>query len=120
MSFGFPAYHKQLFSNSNPRVDLEFCAKYAVQTLGWKVKMTHDHGFSAGTSMTIWSWGENILVMMLSPNQMEVKSECILPTQCIDFGQNRRVVEKYLREVQRHINDGVSPMSVPPIVAQTP
>ena len=52
-----------------------------------------------GVGMT--SWGENITMVLLpvgaDQTSVSIRSECVLPTQIIDWGQNKKNVENLIR-----------------------
>lgn len=55
---------------------------------GVEFELTHTLSFS--------SWGENILIHLLPYNgtqtMIDIKSECSLPTQLVDWGKNKKNV----------------------------
>lgn len=61
--------------------------------------------FTTGVSFT--SWGEivNITIAAIGNNQvqMSIDSECAMPTQIIDYGKNRRNVERVANYVNQNI-----------------
>ncbi len=74
---------------------------------------------SAGVSFS--SWGENVDIHMFPYNEqqtmIEIKSECDLPTQIVDWGKNRHNVEDIMRYLLNGINSmRVDPRTVPQIL----
>jgi len=93
MVFAFPAYHEE--ERPLPRLEFEALADRiddALDELGWLCG--EDRGLWSGTTpMSLWSWGERIEVEVCDDDRtLRVKSSCQLPTQCVDFGRNRRNV----------------------------
>jgi hypothetical protein len=46
------------------------------------------------TGLNLWSWGETITMTRLSETRWKIRSECSMPLQLVDWGQNRRNVER--------------------------
>ncbi len=73
----------------------------AFKILGWTVNTTHSHGIEGNIPMSLMSWGERISVQLVNDGQAQVRSASALPTQVIDFGRNRKNVEKLLRAIDQ-------------------
>lgn len=96
MTFAFPAYHVQDFDLPLPVTEawIQYAAAYAgliysgprSDPSGWYWSVTAD--------MNLMTWGSNIKIWLLAPQRIRIRSECVLPTQCIDWGKNREVVER--------------------------
>lgn len=76
----------------------------SVQGFYIKQEIPDDKGgvvFQMGHSMSWLSWGENISVNMYpySDQQtvVDIKSECAMPTQIFDWGQNRQNVNDIMK-----------------------
>ena len=99
MAFGFPAYHQE-----------DVTLPYAI-THDWVVYACQISGLGAArwaqaptggmwlvtSNASLMSWGETMTVTPLAPTVVRVRSECGLPTQCIDFGKNERNVKKLVQ-----------------------
>lgn len=48
----------------------------------------------AETQMSLWSWGEEIRINVDGSGNVTIKSECKLATQIIDWGRNKKMVNK--------------------------
>lgn len=76
-------------------------AAEAMRRLGWEVLRAEDSFVEGNLGMTIWSWGEDISIRQVSQDQVEVASRSKLVTQIIDFGRNRKNVEKLLAAIDQ-------------------
>jgi hypothetical protein len=96
VAFGFPAYHEEVVTFPTP-VTHDWVV-YACQAGGLGIARW-GHGVQGGAwrvspSTTLFSWGENVVITPLAPNVLRIRSECGLPTQCIDWGKNETNVKK--------------------------
>lgn len=68
------------------------------ESLKWVVHLNDpSSGRLIGASKTsLWSWGENITIEVDEDGTTHIKSECKLPTQIIDWGNNKKNVNKLL------------------------
>ena len=93
MAFGFPAFH----SEDIPFTDLadESQARSVVEeVLALRRMKPRDLGdgiIIGSLDVNFWSWGEKVSVRFHG-GAMTVRSECALPTQCFDWGRNRKNV----------------------------
>ena len=96
MSFGFPAY-----STGTRRFKLEHqhlieLIDEALKYLGWSYEQPLPNRFLARTAFGFWSLGERLTVDVDPDGTVTARSECLLPTQCIDWGRNGRNVDAVL------------------------
>jgi hypothetical protein len=49
------------------------------------------------TRLSLWSWTEKIDIKVGDMGSVMVKSECSLPSQFIDWGKNKRNVNKFFK-----------------------
>jgi len=94
MTFGFPAYHEEVLT-VHPELQQHLWSIFA--SLGWRGSPTPDGKWIGTSEMSLTSWGERIAVQWVAEGQLHVRSECSVPTQCIDWGRNRENVEKLRR-----------------------
>lgn len=92
-------------SYSCPAVSVFNAAAQAVQNLpGGKLKEVNQQGWyiTASVSFNCWSYGENITVQMTepAPGQPSMSAFSSSVFAIIDFGKNRRNIEKFFAEVQ--------------------
>ncbi len=99
MAFGFPAYHVEGVTLPQPLTD-EWLA-YVVRSLGWTFSGRIPNAraplgwvWRVGSGMNLMSWGEDLTLMLHAPQHVEIRSECTLPTQCIDWGRNETNVKR--------------------------
>lgn len=95
MTFGFPAYHEASFETPLPLTDGWIA--HVCGVLGWAFKgavqrVPYGKVWRIEESLSMSSWGCNIEVRMVGPARVHVRSECALPTQCVDWGKNARNV----------------------------
>ena len=107
MAFGFPAYHEEELITPFPISD-EWIAHTAM-SVGWEYHTrTPDPRFGwvwrVGVTISVWSWGASLLIWPTGPQQVRIRSECALPTQCIDWGSNRRNVETFANALVTGMN----------------
>lgn len=55
----------------------------------------------AKSKLNIWSWTEDIIVTIEEDGQLNIKSECYLPTQILDWGKNKRNVRKFFSHLDK-------------------
>jgi hypothetical protein len=101
MSFGFPAS-----STSSRRFDLgqqelACVVSEALRNLGWPYVTPYPNEFLARISTNLWSWGEQMSVDIIYDGTVQAKSECLLATQCLDWGKNSRNLKAFFAEVAR-------------------
>ena len=112
MAFGFPAYHEETIT-----------LPLAV-THDWIAHACHAAGFSrpfysADASAAVWrcsssvslaSWGEEVAITWLAPNAIRIRSQCSMPTQCVDWGRNARNVQTLVRTLLTAMHGPVAPI----------
>lgn len=58
---------------------------------------------TATTGMSLWSWGETVVVSAVSPDPagqvIEISSTSRLATVLIDFGRNKALVERLIQQL---------------------
>ena len=114
MSFGFPAYHQQTEMFNLNGGSLYSLVKSGFAELGWKVTIDNPSYLEASASLNLASWGEKISVS-IEGMTATIVSKCLLPTQCVDWGKNKKNVMmllKTLRKLEHFENAKLSPTSV--------
>jgi rhomboid protease GluP len=71
----------------------------AVKKIGWNTGNLTDSGFTAYTSISLISWGEEIQIK-IEVGSISIKSECT-GHQFIDWGKNSRNLRSFLSEFNR-------------------
>lgn len=71
-------------------------AAEAMRRMGWNVFRVEPQFLEGSVSMSFWSWGEDIQMRQVAEDQVELVSKCKLVTQVIDFGRNRKNIDKIL------------------------
>jgi len=98
MALGFPAYHTRRIPTAfaDPRV----AVRRALGSLGWTIRSECSDAILAATSVNLSSWGERIHIQFGSSGELVMTSKCSLPTQCIDWGKNKRNVRRFIEALQ--------------------
>ena len=104
MSFGFPAYSTDSQRFDLTQGDLVEVIRESLESLGWRYEMPSQNQFVARNSLNLWSWSEKIAIDVSYDGVVKAKSECALPTQCIDWGKNSRNVKAFFGEVARLVS----------------
>jgi len=101
MSFGFPASSTGSQTFNLGQRELLDVVSQAFSNLGWSYASPLPNQFLARISPGIWSWGEKMSVEISYNGNVTAKSECLLITQCLDWGKNGRNVRAFFNEVSR-------------------
>jgi hypothetical protein len=101
MAFGFPAYHTEILYKIPRRIDLREYVFKTLARIGWEAHYVSRHTISASVGVSFWSWGENITIEIHPDGPMSVTSSCTLPTQCFDWGKNKKNVNKFITELRK-------------------
>ena len=88
MSFAFPAFHEARLPGA---FDAE-AVETAMRRLGWGSIRRDGSSVACKVALNLWSFGETVAVTV-APDHVLLRSACVMPTQCIDWGKNRRNVE---------------------------
>lgn len=88
MTFAFPAFHETRMAGAFDVAAVEA----AMRQLRWS-EIRREYGSVIGkVGFNLWSFGETVTAT-LAPDHVVLRSTCMLPTQCFDWGKNRRNVE---------------------------
>ena len=106
MAFGFPAYHTEdYFSSAETIAELQEAILDVVEDLGWQIRIGSRTRMMAVASGKLLSWGEMIDIELFPDLMLTITSKCKLPTQCIDWGKNRRNVRKFLIRLEEFLEE---------------
>lgn len=99
MAFGFPAYHEEEVQTPQP-VTYEWIA-HACRVAGFSppsggAQEARGWTWRASTDFSLASYGEAVAITALGPQHLHVRSECGMPTQCIDWGKNKKNVTTFV------------------------
>jgi len=98
MAFGFPAHHEAEVQFSD-RHDFFQALEEVLYSEGVTVKdRTRDAVFGK-FGISLCSWGERIEIV-IGLETAQIRSRCSCPVQCIDWGKNRRNVERIVEGLQ--------------------
>lgn len=96
MPLQFPArYSTELSSELRDTELLQAVAVKTIRDCSWTVDQMVADKVTASTSFNLRSSGESIEVDVLSPSSLRITSKCAMPTQCFDWGKNRKNVEEF-------------------------
>jgi len=100
MAFGFPAYHSEEFDELDSGVDVRHLVKQAIRSLGWSIREETDEAITVLICTNWLSWGERVVVSFMPGGGLWVTSQCILPTQCLDWGKNKANVRQLIAAIR--------------------
>ena len=112
MTVGFPAYHEERIE-----VPAEFTVgdvMAAMSRVGLSGSVAADGAtVESSSGLNLWSWSEKIVAQRVGPTTLRIRSQCALPTQCIDWGKNARNVRKIIAAI-RAVR--VGEVAMPPVL----
>ena len=94
------AKHKEfvLFASGHvPRAKI----KEAFREFGWRIVRDQPDSMMARTKFSWRSWGE-VVSLQFRDGGAEVKSECSLPSQAVDYGKNRINVRSLVEALKKN------------------
>jgi hypothetical protein len=98
MAFGFPAYHEETVTLPQP-VTHDWIA-YGCAHAGFSRPFYSADARGAiwrcSSSISLASWGDEISITWVAQNAVHIRSQCGMPTQCIDWGRNTTNVRKFV------------------------
>ncbi|MCK6439033.1 MAG: hypothetical protein L6Q71_02390, partial [Planctomycetes bacterium] len=101
MAFGFPAHFEQVITLPDGISSDDF--EYLLENIGWRLVSSHNgEKWSYRNGVNFWSWGEDIFIEKLSGGEYKVRSQCLFPLQCIDWGKNASNV-RLLHDALKHL-----------------
>src|SRR5262245_32506076 len=103
MAFGFPAYHEETIRLPRPLTQqllVDACAMARFAVMGPAKEGPLGLEWRLSSDMSLASWGEKIVVIATGPDTAFVRSQCALPTQCIDWGRNRKNVRRLIEALE--------------------
>ena len=95
MTFAFPAFHEATVAKAHTAESIEA----AMRRVGWNSIQQTTEGVSCAVPLTIWSFGERVLVTR-EEGRIVLRSSCVLPTQCMDWGKNRRNIQSLVAALE--------------------
>jgi hypothetical protein len=105
MAFGFPAYHESTRKFDLKSAVLAAAVENALSDLGWQFKRgAYSTQFDARTGFSVWSYaGERITIQIGEGGDIWVRSECTSPIQCLDWGKNRKNVDRFFNVLSQSL-----------------
>jgi hypothetical protein len=101
MAFGFPASHHVVVSDIPLGTDIARSVGSALSRIGWNPTVDKNV-YRASTNLTLGSTGEKITVEVLPNKTIKITSKSSIIFQLLDFGKNKRNVDKFIQELPRH------------------
>lgn len=98
MTFGFPARFARSSSSQLQYDELVGLIKTALNELGWSYEFASRSELRARTS-PVRIFGE-VLKIEILPDGIDIESRCGLPTQCFDWGANKRNVQRFIAKLE--------------------
>ena len=85
-----------------PRKQLFEAAKASLRACRCTITNENEqHGIiDARSRINIWSWTEEIEVRISSSGEVYMESRCYIPTQVVDWGKNKKNVNKFFAELE--------------------
>lgn len=106
MTFGFPARFKRDRKLDLREHEITLAVGLALDALGWLHERPSAGRFVARVPPTLYSWGEVMEVEISAGSGVRAESRCSLPTQCFDWGKNRKNVEKFFAQLDQAARRG--------------
>jgi hypothetical protein len=100
MTFGFPAHHEERYGLQIDPVDIERMVKEVLYDFSWGIINELDGKIKVKIGISLSSWGEIVEIDYSNKGYIDIRSKCSLRTQCIDWGKNRRNVEKFILRLE--------------------
>jgi hypothetical protein len=96
---------------SGTRADIVRAAQEVAAQSGLKVREANpEEGLiKARAGFSFRSWGENISVHVDDAGTVQVTSECLMPTQLVDYGKNKSNVKRFLAGLSARLGDSPVP-----------
>lgn len=92
-----PTRHEETFVAQYANLDRVVAT--ALVRLGWRVTEASPSRWRARVAMNSRSWGEVVTVTVAMRDTIHVTSVCVFPLQIVDWGKNRRNVERLKAEI---------------------
>lgn len=101
MAFGFPASYQLIVSDIPKNTDISRSVGSALSRIGWNPSVDKNI-YRASTNLSMGSSGEKITVEVLPNKSIKITSRCSIIFQFVDFGKNKRNIERFMEELPRH------------------
>ena len=96
---------------SGTRADIVHASSAVAEQCGFKVEEANPDAGSlrARAGFSFRSWGESISVQVDDAGTVQVTSQCVLPTQFVDYGKNKSNVTRFLAGLSTRLGDSQVP-----------
>jgi hypothetical protein len=102
--FGFPpSATAEVRFPEHSRADIIRVSERILDDLGWHIDFVDEDRISVRTATGLWFFGDRLTVDVTTRGTVTVHSQCIWPTQIIDFGRNDHHVERFLDRLMRRL-----------------
>ena len=102
MAFGFPAYSQLVVTYGKDDDELSKLVYLTIESLNWKILTDEAHYMTGKTINGTLSFGERIYIE-IKEGKVGFRSECVIPTQCVDFGKNKKNVELFFSAMKENL-----------------
>jgi len=106
MAFGFPAYHRHRERFGLAPGAILDAVREALSGLQWHVVSDADRRIITHVKTNLWSWGEEV-ELVVDGDELSIVSKCRMPTQCLDWGKNKRNVGELLARLPQPLVEGL-------------
>lgn len=103
MAIGFPAYCKERKALIVSEDEAKIAAISALEKMHASEIGLHPFALDYKTQGTYLTMGERIYVN-ITPTEIIIRSECLLITQFIDFGKNKRNIDNFWKEYESFLS----------------
>lgn len=103
MTIGLPAYHNEVYSVEKNCEDINLAVRTTLKELQWKYIETSKDTLVASSKISFESFGEKVTIQIMSKDSISITSKCKHPIQWLDFGRNKRNVDKFLLRLKQHV-----------------
>lgn len=95
MTFAFPAFHEMVLERAHTLESIEA----AMRSSGCDSIQQTPTGVRGAVPFNLWSFGEKVEVTC-DDSRTVLRSSCVWPTQCLDWGKNRRNLQKLVAALE--------------------
>jgi hypothetical protein len=93
------------------RADIVRVSQEVAAQSGFKVQEADPDAGSvkARAGFSIRSWGENISIHVDDTGTVQVTSQCLMPTQFVDYGKNKSNVKRFFTGLSARLGESQAP-----------
>lgn len=103
MTIGLPAYHTEDYTIETNCDDINLAIITTLKKLQWKYVEASKNKLVASVKISFESFGEKVTIQIIAPDSISITSKCRHPIQWLDFGRNKRNVDKFILRLKQHL-----------------